>query len=113
MTKKEMYSHIATINAEDAEVVAFCEHEIELLNKKRGSSKPSKTQIENEGYKLSILAVLEDNDRPMTVSDIMEDDRLKGLKNQKISALVTQLKNEGKIVRTTDKKKAYFSIAVD
>ena len=31
MTKKEMFAHIATVNSADAEIVAFCEKEIELL----------------------------------------------------------------------------------
>lgn len=112
MTKKEMFAHIKEINAQDSEVVAFCDHEIELLNKKSsGSHKPTKTQVENEGYKAAILGILAENDKPMTISEMMEDGRLEGLKNQRVSALVTQLKKAGTVVRTEDKKKAYFNLA--
>ena len=112
MTKKEMFAHIATVNSADQEIVDFCNHEIELLAKKAsGSSKPTKTQVENETYKASILEILAEADRPLTISEMMEDDRLSGLKNQRVSALVTQLKKAEQVVRTEDKKKAYFSLA--
>lgn len=117
-TKKEMFAQvIAMVNGEEVratkeQLITFAEHEIELLNRKSGAArKPTKTQIENEIIKNNILDILADNDRPMTISDIMEDDRLKGLRNQKISALVTQLKKADKVVRTEDKKKAYFTLA--
>ena len=95
-------------------VIDFANHEIELLNKKSSSSsgKPTKTQIENEGYKEVILEALATADKPMTISEIMEyADGLAGLKNQRVSALMTQLKNAGKVIRTEEKKKAYFSLA--
>ena len=48
----------------------------------------------------------------MTISEIMENcEGIAGLKNQRVSAIVTQLKNAGKVIRTEEKKKAYFSIA--
>ncbi len=113
MTKKEMFARIATINAEDAEIVAFCEHEIELLSKKgSGSHKPTKTQVENEGYKQAMLETLAEVGHPLTISELMETcSALEGLKNQRVSALMTQLKNAGLVVRTEDKKKAYFALA--
>lgn len=113
MTKKEMFAHIATINATDKEIVEFCNHEIELLEKKSsGSAKPTKTQIENEGFKQAILDFLAEADRPMTISEIMENcEAVSGLKNQRVSALVTQLKKAELVVRTEDKKKAFFSVA--
>ena len=118
MTKKEMFAQvIAMANGEEVtatveEIVAFANHEIELLEKKSSSSaKPTKTQVENEGYKTAILEILAEADRPLTISEMMEDSRLEGLKNQRVSALVTQLKKAEQVVRTEDKKKAYFSLA--
>ncbi len=112
MTKMEMFNHIATINADNEEIVAFCEHEIELLKSKRGSgSKPTKTQLENERYKLAMVATMTNLDRPVTISELMEIcEAIGGLKNQRVSALMTQLKNSGKVVRTTDRKKAFFAL---
>ena len=120
ITKKDMFNEIIKMmNGEQMSVSAqavidFATHEIELLNKKSSSSsgKPTKTQIENEGYKEVILKALATADKPMTISEIMEyTDGLVGLKNQRVSALMTQLKKAGKVVRTEEKKKAYFSLA--
>lgn len=120
ITKKDMFNEIIKMmNGEQMSISAqavidFANHEIELLNKKSSSSsgKPTKTQLENEGYKEVILEALATADKPMTISEIMEyADGLEGLKNQRVSALMTQLKNAGKVIRTEEKKKAYFSLA--
>lgn len=113
MTKREMFAHISALCANDAEVVAFCEHETELLARKsNASSKPTKTQIENAGFKSNILDYLATVDRPVTISEIMDGcSSLAGLKNQRVNALVTQLKTAGLVVRTEVKGRAYFAIA--
>ena len=120
MTKKEMFAEIIkmmngeTSSVTESAVIEFAEHEIELLNKKSssGSGKPTKTQVENEGYKEVILEALATADKPMTISELMEyAEGLAGLKNQRVSAIMTQLKNANKVVRTMEKKKAYFSLA--
>lgn len=108
MTKREMYTKIATINAADQEIVDFCNHEIELLNKKNSAAKkPTKTQIANESLKDDILAVLKDSD-PMTASAIAEK---MGLSVNKVSALLTQLKEDNSVSREVIKRKAYFTVA--
>ena len=119
MTKKEMFEQIIKLVKEEdcsvlpSEFIEFCKHEIELLNKKSSSSsKPTKTQVENENYKQVILDALAEADKPMTISEIMDyATGLEGLKNQRVSAIMTQLKNSGKVIRTEEKKKAYFSLA--
>lgn len=110
MTKREMFAHIATVNANDADIVAFCNHEIELLNKKNASAskKATKTQIANEGIKNDILDVLKNADSAMTATQIAE---AMGLSVNKVSALLTQLKEDNSIVRDVVKRKAYFSVA--
>ena len=56
MTKKEMFAEICKGVADNAEMVAFIDHEIELLDRKSGSPrKPTKTQVENDGFKADIL----------------------------------------------------------
>ena len=63
MTKKEMFAEIRKVVADNAEMVAFIDHEIELLNRKSGSPrKPTKTQVENDGFKADILAALAEVD---------------------------------------------------
>lgn len=110
MTKKEMFAKIATVNAADQEIVDFCNHEIELLNKKNASAsrKATKTQIANEGIKDSILDVLRNSDHAMTATEIGE---ALGLSVNKVSALLTQLKEDNSVIREVVKRKAFFSVA--
>ena len=107
MTKKEMFYKIATVCSADAEIVEFCNHEIALLVKKNSykSTKPTKTQIENEGLKDAILNAL---DKPMTATEIGS---AVGISVNKASALLSQLKEDNSIVREVIKRKAYFSKA--
>lgn len=109
MTKREMYTKIATVCANDQEIVDFVNHEIELLNKKNSAAKkPSKTQIANEGIKDQILDVLKGSDAPMTATQIADG---LGLSVNKVSALLTQLKEDNSVIRSVDKRKAYFTVA--
>ena len=107
MTKKEMFSKIASVCANDNEIVDFCNHEIELLVKKNSykSTKPTKTQIENEALKDEILKVL---DKPMTATEI---GNAVGISVNKASALLSQLKEDNSVTREVIKRKAYFSKA--
>ena len=128
ITKREMFNAIikmmngenATLPVTDGEpyvvteedVRNFCEHEIELLNNKRsGSGKPTKTQIENEKIKEKILEVLTDVNEVMTISELMTADGLENYSNQKLSVLCHQLVDEHKVVNTKVKKVSYFKIA--
>ena len=113
MTKKEMFATIATVNADNAEIVEFCKHEIELLENRKTSKKGlTKTQKANEEVKAVILDVLAEAENPMTVSEMLADERLAGYTNQKISALLRLMKEDNKVVKTIEGKKAYFAVAV-
>ena len=108
-TKREMFKVIATALADNTEVVEFCKHEIELLDRKRGqASKPSKRQVENVGVKEKILEVLGEADVPMTCGDIAKALDITG---QRCSALLTQLVKAEAVVKTYEKKVAYFGVA--
>ena len=112
MTKKEMFNLIATVNADNAEIVEFCNHEIDLLNSKSGRKTPTKTQKENEVIMANILTALEEIGEPVTVTDLLAHG-IEGfeLTNQKTSALLRKLVEGGKVVKTIEGKKAMFSIA--
>ncbi len=112
MTKREMYTVIADAMADNTEVVEFCKHEIELLNKKASykSSKPSKKSVENEGIKGRIVEILGSADSPLTISEI-RDSLGEDFTSQKISALLTQLIKAETVVKTYEKKVAYFGLA--
>ena len=49
---------------------------------------------------------------PATVSEIMKrDEVLSGLSNQKVSALMTQLINDGMVKKIEEKRKSFFALA--
>ena len=112
MTKKDHFNMLKAIPevAQNEALMNFIEHEIELLEKKNSSEKkPTATQKANEGFKAKIVEVLKANDNPMTITEIQKaDNELGEMSNQRVSALVRQLKDEGLVERIEDKKKAYF-----
>lgn len=111
ITKKEMFTMIKAQVKDNAEMVAFIDHEIELLDKKASNKKATKTQEANVGIKSTILAVLEGG-KSMTVTEMQgASAELGELSNQKVSALVRQLVKAGEVVKTIDKKVSRFSLA--
>lgn len=111
ITKRMVLEHLMKTYTNDTMVVDYAKHEIELLDKKASNKAPTKVQIENENIKNVIVEVLTSANEPMTITDITNaNETLVNLSNQKISALLTQLINAKLVVRTSDKKKAYFSI---
>lgn len=111
MTKRENFTAIRKIVANNAELVAFIDHELELLDRKNAKSDaPTKKQIENNGIKAEILASI--GTEPMTITEMCGSLAcLEGLSNQKVSALVKQMTLDGLLVRTVEKRKAYFAKA--
>ena len=80
------------------------------FEKKSANRKPTKAQEENAEIKETILAVL--TFEGATVTEIQgKDEALGALSNQRVSALLRQLIADGKVVKTTDKKKALFALA--
>lgn len=112
MTQKDYFNEIiALARANDRmDIVTFAEGRIEALNKKSGSKKPTKTQEENVSLKEEIVSVL--TSEGATVTEIQTKSEVLGtLSNQRVSALLKQLVEAGRVVKTIEKKKSYFSIA--
>lgn len=112
MTKKEMFEMIKGVCANDIRIVEFCEHEIELLNRKSSKSTQTKTQIENESIKGAIVNALTEIAKPVTITEMQElNTEMANYSNQKLSALLKQLVESNQVVKTIDKKKSYFTVA--
>lgn len=117
MTKKDWYNEIASIveatNVDNKEgILAFIEHEIDLLNRKSSKTGETAKQKENADIKQVIMDVLTENEKAMTITELIADDRLP-YTNQRVSALLKQLVDSGKVVKNYDKKKAYFSMTAE
>ena len=112
MTKREKFEMLKAMPEVQANpmLMEFIEHELELLAKKNASEKkPTAVQVANEGLKQTIMDVLMENGGLMTVTDVQKScEALSELSNQRISALLRQLKDDGKVERVEDKRKAYF-----
>ena len=113
MTKKEMFAEIRNIVADNEEMVAFIDHEIELLERKSNSpKKPTKTQIENDGFKAEIVAYLTEADAPKTIKELQaEIPSISGLTNQRITHMLTDLVKAETLVKEYVKKTPYYSVA--
>ena len=113
ITKRDRFNALLSMSEvqANAELVAFIEHEIELLDKKNSSEKkPTAQQTANESIKAAIVAGMTPN-RLYTVTEIQKEiPECAELSNQRISALLRQMIGK-EIVRTEDKRKAYFSLA--
>lgn len=124
-TKRDVYEAIIMLATQEGAnfdgipfypeaIVDFCNHEIELLDKKHssGSRKPTKTQVENEGHKAKIIEVLTALDHPATIKEIQaEAPELSEFSTSKMSALLTALIKAGVVERTLIKRVAHFSMA--
>ena len=96
--------------ADNKEVYEKLEALKESISKKNSAErKPTATQKANESYKEAILAFMEVG-KKYTISELMKSViEIADLSNQRVSALVRQLKEAGLVERTEEKRKAYFS----
>ena len=111
MTKAQMFKQILDTYPLTADEVKFIDHELELLNKKNSAEKkPTAQQTANEGIKTAIVEGMEPN-RLYTVTEVIKSiPECADMTNQRVSALLRQLVEGGKVKRTEDKRKAYFSL---
>ena len=117
MTKREKFEMLKALSEVKANpmLTEFIEHELELLAKKNASEKkPTAQQMANEGLKQTIMDVLTENGGLMTVTDVQKScAELAELSNQRISALLRQLKDDKMVDRVEDTRKAYFTIHIE
>ena len=117
MTKKEMFTLIATLNANDKAIVDFCNHEIELLDRKKSQGNAKANEKMDKQVELVYNALVSVG-KSIKVSELIAETDLTELANesgvvstQKVSALLKKLKDSGKVVSYTDKKNTYFKVA--
>lgn len=101
-----------TVDNETIDLVEFVADRKAKAIKKSTSKADEKKIAENKTIKDTILVVLENGklrngDIRKSVNEMLNAD----YSDSKISRMVTELKNDGTVVRTLDKKVAYFSLA--
>ena len=116
LTKRDRFEALLKMSEVQAnpDMVAFIEHEIELLAKKNaGDKKPTAKQMENDAVKQVILDEMTANpDKVYTVTDLIKGvPKLAEYSNQRVSALLRQMIEVNAVVKMVDKRKSYFSLA--
>lgn len=118
MTKREFLNAvIAIIEGNDTEVntmevLEYAKAErlkVDARNIAR-ASKPTATQKANEVLKEAILAGMARN-RIYTIAEIVKEiPECAELSNQKVAAMLNQLKADEKVEKITDKRKVYWKV---
>lgn len=114
MTKAQKFAMLKAIPAvaENPMLVEFIDHEVELLTKKNSADKkPTAQQTANAAIQTAILSTMQSN-RMYTITELLKEvpNLPEDMTNQRMSALVRQLVDAGKVKRDEVKRKAYFTI---
>lgn len=120
ITLKENFERLAKViaeaNIEEAtkkELLVFIDGRIEQINKKATAPRKADTEKAQENEKLAqaMIDVLASSEIPMTITEIMQSNTIfDGVTNQKLTAIMTKLKNDGTVARVVDKKNAKYII---
>ncbi len=116
ITKKDNFNALLAIPAvaENEALVAFINHELELLAKKaeNRSTKPTVRQAENAEIKAKIADALEGGKwyRCAEIKALIPE-LVKGEGTQRTARLCNDLEKEGVLTKTVDKKVVYFALA--
>ena len=118
ITKREVVEKmLADSNITSNEVyVAYLKNELELLKKKSENKKATKNQTENVEIKEVIIEVLGRMGRGRAgeiqlAIQATDKEKYATLTNQRTSAILKQMIDEGTVVKTVDKKVSTFSLA--
>lgn len=110
-TKREFFGEIREIVKENTELVAFIDHELELLDKKT-SAKSTKVNTEQVELMDKIIDALNEIGRSVTISELQKENaEMAEYSNQKLSAMLKKLVDNKQVTKMIDKKKSYFMVA--
>lgn len=113
MTKRDYFATLLTIDAvaADAKLVAFIEHEMDLLARKNSARKGelTETQKENLEHQAAIVEFMAGKDSAVTIAEVRKHF---GMTAQKVTPLMTALVKAGKVTKVIEKRVSYYSLAV-
>ena len=110
-TKREFFGEIREIVKENTELVAFIDHELELLDKKT-SAKSAKVNTEQVELMDKIVNALNEIGRSVTISELQKENaEMAEYSNQKLSAMLKKLVDNKQVTKMIDKKRSYFMVA--
>lgn len=121
-TRKEMFTRVSDFLAEheaDTALIDFVNHQIELLDNKKESKKQSKEQEENAVYSDAIYEQMA-FERKYSAAELMKElpavsdwnaNHETELSVQKLASLLKPLVDGGKVIKTTEKRRVFYTKA--
>lgn len=110
-TKRDLFLEVREVVAGNEELVAFVDHELELLDKK-ASTKSTKVNDEQIALMNKIINALNEIGRSVTISELQKENaEMAEYSNQKLSAMLKKLVDNKQVTKIIDKKKSYFTTA--
>lgn len=110
-TKRDLFLEVREVVAGNEELVAFVDHELELLDKKAGT-KSIKVNDEQVALMEKIVNALNEIGRSVTISELQKENaEMAEYSNQKLSAMLKKLVDNKQVTKIVDKKKSYFTTA--
>ena len=121
-TRKEMFTSVSDFLAEhdaDTALIDFVNHQIELLDNKKESKKQSKEQEENATYSNAIYEQMA-FERKYSAAELMKElpagsdwnaNHETELSVQKLASLLKPLVDGGKVIKTTEKRRVFYTKA--
>lgn len=120
MTKRDYFEKIKELIPEDeAEVIEFIDKQIEMINKKTESTKAKRSEDElSKKLKESALDILSKAPDAMQASDIIAQEPIRSMKNekgnpistQKMSSVLNKMCEANEIQKKKEKSKTLFYI---
>lgn len=121
ITKKDRFTALLNIEAvkNDADMVAFIEHEIELLDKKNsGERKPTAKQVAKTAHDAELRSAIVNEMEMNTLysaSDLIKSlptlSAEADLSPAKVSYLMRDLVDDGSVVKVLDKRHTFYKLA--
>ena len=121
-TRKEMFTSVSDFLAKhdaDVALIDFVNHQIELLDNKKESKKQSKEQEENATYSNAIYEQMA-FERKYSAAELMKElpavsdwnaNHETELSVQKLASLLKPLVDGGKVIKTTEKRRVFYTKA--
>lgn len=111
-TKKEMWTIVLGLVADNKDLSDFVNKEIETLSKKKESKKVAEKKAENDILQCVIVKFFEQDNTPRTVTELIRlIPALNDLTNQKVSAQIKQLVDLEILNKHIDKRVSKFNLA--
>ena len=108
-TQRELFERIKARMVDDAEVVELCDKKIEQITHKATSGN-SKRAEEHNALIADIVEVMTANGKPMRATDILNALDREGMTVQKVTSMLSKMKDGGIVTKSTDKKVSTFAL---